>query len=171
MNTMKEILDNQAMSTYLCRLIGDEGIALLAAFPEGKEYSDEELADMTQINLNTVRHTLYTLYERRLAEYRRIKNNETGWLTYLWHLLPHNINTAIENELEVVLEKLKKREQYEATNDFYICKVCGATLTFNQALDYEFKCQHCDIQVTHYDNALLLSALSKRVEEMSEILG
>jgi len=168
---MKEILDNQAMSAYLCRLIGDEGIALLAAFPEGKEYSDEELADMTQINLNTVRHTLYTLYERRLAEYRRIKNNETGWLTYLWHLLPHNINTAIENELEVVLEKLKKREKYEATNDFYTCKECGVTLTFNQALDYEFKCPNCDAQMTHYDNTLLLNALSRRVEAMSEILG
>jgi hypothetical protein len=36
MNTMKEILDNQATAAYLCRLIGNEGIALLAVFPEGK---------------------------------------------------------------------------------------------------------------------------------------
>jgi len=171
MSTIKEILDNQAISAYLYRLIGDEGMALLAAFPEGKEYSDEELADMTEINLNAVRHSLYTLYERRLAEYRRIKNNETGWLTYLWHLLPHNINAAIEDELEIVLEKLKKRERYEASNDFYMCKECGITLTFNQAFDFEFKCPHCDVQMSHYDNSLLLHALSKRVEEMSEILG
>jgi transcription initiation factor TFIIE subunit alpha len=171
MTTMKEILENDAMSAYICRLIGEEGITLIAEFPEGKEYSDEELADMTQINLNTVRHTLYTLYERRLAEYRRIKNNETGWLTYLWRLLPHNINTAIENELDLVLEKLKKRERYEFSNDFYMCKECGVTLTFNQALDDEFKCPNCDAQMTHHDNSLLLAALSKRVEEMSEILG
>ena len=171
MTTMKEILDNDAMSAYLSRLIGDEGMDLLAAFPEGKEYSDEELADMTEINLNAVRHTLYTLYERRLAEYRRIKNNETGWLTYLWHLLPHNINAAIEDELEIVLEKLKRREQYEASNDFYMCKECGITLTFNLALDIEFKCPNCDAQMSHYDNSLLLHALSTRVEEMSEILG
>jgi transcription initiation factor TFIIE subunit alpha len=171
MSTIKEILDNHAMSAYLCRLVGDEGMALLAAFPEGQEYSDEELSDMTKINLNAVRHTLYTLYEHRLAEYRRIKNNETGWLTYLWHLLPHNINAAIEDELEVVLEKLKKREQYEALNDFYMCKECGITLTFNQAIDIEFTCPHCEIQMSHYDNSLLLQALSKRVEEMSEVLG
>ena len=168
---MKEILENEAMSAYLHRLIGDEGMALLAVFPEGKEYSDEELADMTEINLNAVRHTLYTLYERRLAEYRRIKNNETGWLTYLWHLLPHNINIAIEDELEVVLEKLKKREQYEASNDFYMCKECGYTLTFNLAFDIEFKCPDCSASMSHYDNSLLLQALSRRVEEMSEILG
>ncbi|HJJ50959.1 MAG TPA: transcription factor, partial [Methanocorpusculum sp.] len=47
------------------------------------ERSDEEIAELTEINLNSVRHTLYNLYEHRLAEYRRIKNNETGWLTYL----------------------------------------------------------------------------------------
>jgi transcription initiation factor TFIIE subunit alpha len=168
---MKEILENHAMSAYLTRLIEDEGVNFIASFPDGKEFSDEELADMTQVNLNAVRHTLYTLYERRLAEYRRIKNNETGWLTYLWHLLPHNINTAIENELEFVIEKLKKREQFEATNDFYTCKECGITLTFNQAFDFEFKCPNCDRQMTHYDNSLLLSALSKRVEEITEVLG
>lgn len=78
---MDEFLEQPAVKAYLLRLIGEEGMALLQKFPEEGEWSDEQLAAQTGINLNSVRHTLYTLYEKRLAEYRRIKNNETGWLT------------------------------------------------------------------------------------------
>ncbi|MFY1644198.1 transcription factor, partial [Methanoculleus bourgensis] len=72
MVSVTELLNDQAINAYLLRMIGEEGIELLKRFPEGEEHSDEELAEMTEINLNTVRHTLYTLYEKRLAEYRRL---------------------------------------------------------------------------------------------------
>ena len=64
------------------------------------------LPPQTGINLNSVRHTLYTLYEKRLAEYHRIKNNETGWLTYLWQLRKDHIYDAIREDMSMVLEKL-----------------------------------------------------------------
>ncbi|HJK10152.1 MAG TPA: transcription factor, partial [Methanocorpusculum sp.] len=79
----EEQLQNPAIYQYLLKLVGDEGIELLRRCPN-EELSDEDIAAKTEINLNSVRHTLYNLYEHRLAEYRRIKNNETGWLTYLW---------------------------------------------------------------------------------------
>ncbi len=99
MVTVQELLEEPAIVAYLQRMIGDEGMALVTRFPEGKEYSDEELAELTEINLNSVRNTLYTLYEHRLAKYRRIKNNETGWLTYLWHLQLPNIYDAIAKDM------------------------------------------------------------------------
>ena len=120
METAQELLDDPAIRAYLHRLVGDEGLDLIERFPEEGEHSDEDLAAKTGINLNSVRHTLYTLYERRLAEYHRIKNNETGWLTYLWQLRLDNIYTAIREDMSTVLEKLEKRERYEEENDFYI---------------------------------------------------
>ncbi len=112
MASHEEILADKAIFAYLHRLIGDDGIELIRRFPTDKEYSDEDLAEVTKINLNSVRNTLYTLYEHRLAKYRRIKNNETGWLTYLWTLELDNIHDAISNDLEVILEKLSKRYKY-----------------------------------------------------------
>ena len=59
---MDEILEHPAVKAYLLRLIGEEGMALLQKFPQEGEWSDEQLAAQTGINLNSVRHTLYTLY-------------------------------------------------------------------------------------------------------------
>ena len=47
MASHEEILADKAFFAYLHRLIGDEGIELIRRFPTDKEYSDEELADIT----------------------------------------------------------------------------------------------------------------------------
>jgi transcription initiation factor TFIIE subunit alpha len=171
MVAVTEILEQPAVAAYLHRLIGDEGLLLIQRFPEEGEFSDEELAEVTQINLNSVRHTLYTLYERRLAEYRRIKNNETGWLTYLWRLRLDTIPVAMAEEMEAVLEKLRARERFEEENDFYRCGQCGLLVTFNQAMDVDFCCPDCGSSMAHFDNDILLLALRRRREAMASSLG
>ncbi|HOT93717.1 MAG TPA: transcription factor [Methanoregulaceae archaeon] len=171
MVAIAEIMEQPAVSAYLHRLIGNEGLLLIERFPEEGEFSDEDLSEVTQINLNSVRHTLYTLYERRLAEYRRIKNNETGWLTYLWRLRLDNIPVALAEEMESILEKLRAREQFEEENDFFRCAQCGVLLTFNQAVDDDFGCPECGSPLSHFDNEILLQALRRRREAIAASLG
>jgi transcription initiation factor TFIIE subunit alpha len=170
MMSITEVLKDEATRAYLDRLIGEGGLDLLERFPEAGEYSDEELAEKTGINLNSVRHTLYTLYEKRLAEYRRLKNTETGWLTYLWTLRLDRVQEAIMDDMRMVLEKLEARETYEEENDFYICKTCG-TFTFNEVVELDFACPRCTQPVEHFDNEALLSALKGRIAAIRECLG
>ena len=171
MVTADEILANPAQRAYLLRMIGEEGLELLEKFPEGEEKSDEELAELTEINLNTVRHTLYTLYGKRLAVYRREKNPETGWLTYLWTLKLDMVAYAIQEDMETVLEVLKLRLTYEIENDFYVCPQCGNRITFSEAIARDFKCIYCDREMEHFDNDLIASALERRVKAMKQALG
>lgn len=171
MDAAEDMLKDPAIRAYLHRLIGDEGLDLLIRFPDGGEHSDEDLAAKTGINLNTVRHTLYTLYEKRLAEYHRIKNNETGWLTYLWQLRVDKIYDALREDLQLVLDKLEHRVQFEEENDFFICKECGIIYPFARALDNEFKCPECEKQIGHFDNEALTIALKQRVRNIQESLG
>ena len=171
MVSVTELLNDQAINAYLLRMIGEEGIELLKRFPEGGEHSDEELAEMTEINLNTVRHTLYTLYEKRLAEYRRLKNTETGGLTYLWHLRLDRLQDVIEEEIRDVLEHLDARLTYEEKNDFYICKNCGIIYTFTDAAEWNFECPNCEEMLEHFDNELIATALRRRVNKIKESLG
>ena len=170
MMSTAEILKDEAVRAYLHRLIGDGGLDLLERFPEKGEYSDEDLAEKTGINLNSVRHTLYTLYEKRLAEYRRLKNTETGWLTYLWTLRLDRTQAAILEDMRAILEKLEARESFEEENDFYICKTCG-TFTFNEVMELDFACPRCTQPVEHFDNEALLSALKRRISAIRECLG
>jgi len=171
MVTVAELLNDQAVRAYIVRLIGEQGIELLLRFPEGDEFSDEELAEKTGVNLNTVRHTLYTLYEKRLAEYRRLKNNETGWLTYLWQLKMDRVHQVIEEDVRDALEHLEARLRFEEENDFYMCKVCGATYTFSIASNTNFQCPNCEEVLDHFENELLVNALRKRVRRIRECLG
>ncbi|MDD1667823.1 MAG: transcription factor [Methanomicrobiales archaeon] len=170
MMSIAEILKDGAVRSYLNRLIKEEGLDLLEKFPEDGEYSDEELAEKTGINLNSVRHTLYTLYEKRLAEYRRLKNTETGWLTYLWTLRLDRTESAIKEDMRMMLEKLEAREHFEEENDFYLCRTCG-TFTFNEVMELDFACPRCTQPVEHFDNEALLSALKRRISAIRECLG
>jgi transcription initiation factor TFIIE subunit alpha len=171
MDPTEDMLNDPAVRAYLHRLVGDEGLDLLERFPEGGEFSDEDLAAKPGINLNSVRHTLYTLYERRLAEYHRIKNNETGWLTYLWQLRTDHIPDALREDLESVLEKLSRRAKYEEENDFYICKTCHTISTFPVAMNTDFVCPQCDEPLGHFDNEMLLKALKSRIDSIKNTLG
>ena len=171
MVTITELLADPAIKAYLLHMVGEEGIELLMRFPEGEEHSDEELAEMTEISLNTVRHTLYTLYEKRLAEYRRLKNSETGWLTYLWHLRLDRLHGVIEGDIRDALEHLGARLAYEERNDLYICKDCGVIYTFSDAAEWNFECPNCEEMLEHFDNELIATALRRRVEKIRESLG
>ena len=171
MDPVDEVLNQPAMRAYIHRLVGDEGLSLLEKFPKEGEFSDEQLAASTGINLNSVRHTLYTLYEKRLAEYHRIKNNETGWLTYLWQLRIDNIYNAVREDMVLVRDKLERRAQYEEENDFYICKECHVLFTFPQAMDGDFRCPNCDQALSHFDNDTLLKAFRHRIETLNKSLG
>jgi transcription initiation factor TFIIE subunit alpha len=165
-----DVLENPAVRAYLTRMVGEEGLTLLENFDRKIEKTDEELAEETGINLNSVRNTLYTLYGKQLAQYRREKNQETGWLTYKWKLRLDNLNDALTDDMEDALEKLSARERYEDENDFYICNNCGIVYTFTDALVLEFTCR-CGTQMEHYDNELLLNALKKRVAAIKTTLG
>ncbi|MDD4137675.1 MAG: transcription factor [Methanoregula sp.] len=171
MDPTEDTLNDPAIRSYLFRLVGEEGLNLLERFPPEGKHSDEDLAASTGINLNSVRHTLYTLYEKRLAEYHRIKNNETGWLTYLWQLRTDQIPNAIREDLELVLDKLSRRERYEEENDFYICKDCHIISTFPKAMNTDFKCPDCDQPLGHFDNEVLLQSLQERISSIKKSLG
>lgn len=51
-----------------------------------KEATDEELAEATGIRVNTVRRILYMLNDEGLADFKRIRDPETGWYYYYWRL-------------------------------------------------------------------------------------
>ncbi|MGA2105671.1 MAG: transcription factor [Methanoregula sp.] len=144
MDPVEEVLNNPAMRAYIYRLVGDEGLNLLEKFPKEGEHSDED---------------------------HRIKNNETGWLTYLWQLRIDHIHDAIREEMEMVLHKLERRIVFEEENDFYICKECHDIYTFTVAIGNDFKCPNCDVPLSHFENEMLVKALRERIETMKKTLG
>ncbi|MHC1566762.1 MAG: transcription factor E [Candidatus Syntropharchaeia archaeon] len=158
-------VDNPVISEYLKKLVGKEGLSIIKSIPS-EEMTDEKIAEISGLNINTVRRILYVLYENRMAEYRRERNSESGWLTYFWKIDLDNIERAIEAEVEKFIRNLKKRLEWEKNNLFYVCE-CGR-FVFDEAVEVNFVCPRCGANLEYQDNTAIVEALEKRISQLEK---
>jgi transcription initiation factor TFIIE subunit alpha len=159
------VVEETIHRAYLLKLVGDEGVQIVDSIP-GEEITDEHLAEMTGISLNTVRRTLYLLYEHRLAIYRRKRDPDSGWLTYLWQLCPDNFDKALESEAKRLIRKLDERLAYEKNNIFYACIEGCARFIFDEASDADFVCPFCQGSLEYMENAKVVEAIERQIKEL-----
>jgi transcription initiation factor TFIIE subunit alpha len=166
----EDLLADPVIQKYLHELVGPTGMPVAAAPPDG-EVTDEELAEELGLELNDVRRALFILYENDLASYRRLRDEDSGWLTYLWTFEYEKIPEQLESEMERLLDALEERREYERTNEFYLCEHCGIRFEFAEAMDVGFECPECGNQVEAMENTRLLEAMETRLEALRDELN
>jgi len=166
----EELLEDPVIQKYLHELVGPKGMPVAAAPPDG-EVTDEELAEELGLELNDVRRALFILYENDLASYRRLRDEDSGWLTYLWTFEYDKIPEQLEEEMYRLLEALEDREQYEHENEFYLCDVCGIRFEFDEAMDFGFECPECGSPVDAMENTALVQAMEERIDALRDELN
>ncbi|MFW5919271.1 MAG: transcription factor E [Halanaeroarchaeum sp.] len=166
----EDLLEDPVVQKYLNELVGPKGMPVAAAPPDG-EVTDEELAERLGLELNDVRRALFILYENDLATYRRVRDEDSGWLTYLWTFEYDNIPGNLHDEMVRLLEALEERREYEAANEFYLCEVCSIRFEFGEAMDLGFECPECGSQVEAMDNAAIIDSIDDRIEALRSDLG
>jgi len=164
------LLEDPVVQKYLNELVGPKGMPVAAAPPDG-EVTDEELAERLGLELNDVRRALFILYENDLASYRRVRDEDSGWLTYLWTFEYEHIPENLRDEMERLLVALEERREYEEQNEFYLCEVCSIRFEFGEAMDLGFECPECGSQVEAMDNEQLITAIDDRLESLRTDLG
>jgi transcription initiation factor TFIIE subunit alpha len=129
------------------------------------------LAERLDLELNDVRRALFILYENDLATYRRVRDEDSGWLTYLWTFDYDNIPGNLREEMDHLLEALDERREYELENEFYLCEVCSIRFEFGEAMDLGFECPECGSPVEAMENTHLVDAMEERIENLRSELG
>src|SRR6056297_3569320 len=162
----EDLLNDPVIQKYLHELVGPTGMPVAAAPPDG-EVTDEELG----LELNDVRRALFILYENDLAAYRRVRDEDSGWLTYLWTFHYDNIPENLESEMERLYEAIEEREEYERTHEFYLCEVCSIRFEFGDAMDQGFQCPECASPLESMDNNDLVDAMADRGAALREELN
>ncbi len=165
-----ELLNDPVIQKYLHELVGPKGMPVAAAPAEG-EVTDEELAEELGLELNDVRRALFILYENDLASYRRVRDEDSGWLTYLWTFEYDNIPENLAEEMERLMIALDRREAYERENEFYLCEVCSLRFEFGEAMDFGFECPECGSPLEAMENSRLLEAMQERLAELEDELN
>ncbi len=163
------IVEEEIHKAYLNKLVGEDGVRIVENIP-CDEITDERLAEMTGISLNTVRRTLYLLYEHRLAVYRRKRDPDSGWLTYLWQLCPENFDKALQSEAKRLLRKLEERLDYEKNNIFYACTDGCARFIFDEASEANFICPFCQSSLEYMENAKVVETIERQINDLQTCL-
>ncbi len=159
------LLEDPVIQKYLHELVGPQGMPVAAA-PHDGEVTDEELAEQLDLELNTVRRALFILYENDLARYRRLRDEDSGWLTYLWTFEYDSIPENLEEEMRRLEVALEKRKEYERTHEFYLCDQCSIRFEFTEAMEFDFECPECGSPLESLDNQRLIDAMNRRIEEL-----
>lgn len=165
----EELLENPVIQRYLHELVGTEGMQV-ALSPVRGEVTDEEIADDLDLEVNTVRRALIILNENGLADYRRVRDQESGWLTYYWVFTYENIPKQLEEHMEELHSMLEERKEYEEKNDFYRCSVCRDRYDFTDAYELQFMCARCSSDLESEDSDRILKYIKKRKEEIEDQL-
>lgn len=161
-------LNDPVIKGYLINLVGEEGLKVVQNMPEG-EVTDEKIAQATGVLLNIVRRTLFILYENRLAGYRRERDTDSGWLTYLWKLDLSNVNRQLELEAKKLLKNLKTKLEFEEDKIFYICEKQDGRFLFETAAEMEFKCPICGGELLYQENESVIQGLKERIVQLEEM--
>ncbi|MCJ7649138.1 MAG: transcription factor [Candidatus Lokiarchaeota archaeon] len=178
---------NPLLSSFLYIIGGDVaievGIELLAS--ENKDITDEDITenikqrlendgsdvdfepDDTEIlKLNTVRKTLYKLYNEKLAQFRRIRDKSTGWFIYYWWHEFERIEEILSEKKKLNERKLRERLQYEEDNYFFTCQNCNdqnLKYIFEQAFEFNFRCPECGGPLEAQNNQEIIQFLKEKI--------
>ncbi|EMA45480.1 transcription factor TFIIE subunit alpha [Halococcus saccharolyticus] len=165
----EDLLEDPVVQTYLHELVGPRGMPVAAAPPDG-EVTDEELAEDLGLELNDVRRALFILYENDLASYRRLRDEDSGWLTYLWTFEYESIPGNLQDEMGRLLEALEERREYERNNEFYLCEVDSLRFEFGEAMEFGFECPQCGSELESMENDRLIDAMDERIDDLRDSL-
>jgi transcription initiation factor TFIIE subunit alpha len=163
-----KLLEKIAVRRNLDPALTIEVVKRLMSSSDSKGLSDENLEEMIGVKQNEIRKVLRTLYELRIATYRRGRHPETGSTRYYWTIDPQAINMFILTLKKKILDKMKKKLEFEESMTFYICPVDGTRYTFEEAFDYDFTCPKCGSMLVEYDNTKIKEFLRKKIKELEE---
>ncbi len=159
------VIKNKAIESYLTNLVGEHGLEMIERLSTD-ELTDQEIAAETDSDLNTVRRTLSTLNDQRLAYYTENRDKTTGWIIYRWHVNLRDIQHRLAIDAKKLIDKLQTRLVEEQNNVYYTCENnCGSYL-FEVASDTGFKCPVCNAPMYYQDHTALIEELEQKMSEL-----
>lgn len=147
---------------------GEEYLKVARALLNTEDATDEEIASATGLRINVVRKVLYDTFGKALITGVRVKDEKKGWFVYRWRAKRDQVDNFIENQKKKILDRLRKRLQYEESTEFYHCgnHECPR-VTFEQSVEMFFKCTNCKGLLNMVDNSKVKQALRQKIEQIS----
>jgi transcription initiation factor TFIIE subunit alpha len=166
----KEILTKQKIDDVVGAVSGEHGIKVIEYLGDKKNVSEFVIAEKLNLDMQTIRNTLYKLHTHHIATYIRKKDRQKGWYISYWTFNRPRIRELIDIMKRQQIEKLKERLEKEQQNKnvFFICQKACARLDFDQATEFEFKCPECGSLLQQQENSRTIEHLKERINELEQ---
>lgn len=160
--------NEQVLSILARKIHGEIAGRIIDRLIKVGEATDEQLSQALGIEISTIRRTLNALYESRLVKYRRVRDVDQGWYLYYWRLTDDFPSRVLEERRRRALEILRKRLEYEESNTFFYCPVCRFKYSFDEVVDYMFRCPNCSADLEAIDNGVIVEKLKRAIKILEE---
>lgn len=151
------------VKAYIQETVGVEGMRLVEILDRKGAATDSQLAEELGAKPSHIRKILYDLYEARVAEYKKEKDKETGWLTFYWNLNANQASYALEQKRKKELNELSLRLVAENANDWFICPQGEERFDFAGATEHNFSCPEHHAVLQAHDNAQVIRDIQARI--------
>ncbi len=133
-------------------LVGDHAMPIITFLSDKEKTSEFIVAEALGMEINEVRNTLYRLLEHNLVSFLRKKDRIKGWYICYWDYHPKMVPHLKHKILETRLERMTARLSKEEGAQFYICRSGCQRVTFDEAMEIQFKCGECGSILSEQDN-------------------
>ncbi|MEM2727024.1 MAG: transcription factor E [Archaeoglobaceae archaeon] len=160
----------ELIGELISRVAGEIGAILYSLGIKG-EFTDDQLALELGIEINEIRKALFAMYELGLAEYRRKKDDETGWMEYYWKLNYDKARLVLKRELEKTKEKLLKKLETESNAIYYLCPNMCIKVSYDEAISMNFTCPQCKSELHFLDCSSAIAKIEEEIRNIDSILS
>jgi transcription initiation factor TFIIE subunit alpha len=195
MGSMAVIVDIDALKKVAEVIAGANAIPIVMAIKEAGEATDEEILmaltdagettdgeiimalkeageatdEAPKFKLNAVRKILFKLHNHSIVQCNVGRDEETGWFIFRWKLQPDQIEGYVKTQKMKILRLLKSRLEHETNNEFYYCFTPSCDrFTFEDAMEFVFRCPTCNKTLQHYDNRALIDVLTAKIATLEK---
>jgi len=151
------------------RVAGEVGLLIYTLRPD-KEFTDEQMALELGLEINEVRRALFALYEIGIAEYRRKRDDDTGWMEYYWKINYDKQNEVLKKELLKTKKKLEEKLESETATVYYICMNGCVKVSYETAMEFGFMCPRCGSLLEYFDNSVATEKIREEIEKIEEAI-
>ncbi len=152
------------------RVAGEVGLIIYTLHPK-REFTDEEIAAELGVEINDIRRALFYLYEIGLADYRRRRDDETGWMEYYWRIRYDREDEVLKRELLKTKKKLQEKLEAEEMSVYYLCINGCVKVNYEEAMDLNFTCPRCGATLEYFDTSMVLESLKEEIKKIDELIA
>lgn len=147
-------------------LVGEEALPFVFYIKGKKHISEFIIAEELDEEIHKTRNILYRLFEHNIVTFTRKKDKIKGWYICYWDFNEKIVPYLVDKIKQGKIEKLKERLQKEQDNSFYLCRSACTRMSFEHAIEYNFKCPECSEVMHEQNNQRTIEFIKEKLKEL-----